>query len=142
MNATDATRQLEEIANAGDDFAWQSGQLTEKWEADPNAFEAVEPILRFMENHREVDYGAPGPLVHFVETFPNYEPKVVESVERRPTPHTVWMLNRIINGTRDIQKREALISVLEQVIKNPAADSMTRDSASELLEAQKGRAVE
>ena len=73
MNAADATRELEEIANAGDDFEWQSGQLTAKWEGDPKGFEAVEPILRFIKKHPDVDYGTPGPLVHFVETFPNYE---------------------------------------------------------------------
>ena len=78
MNAADATRELEEIASAGDDFEWQSGQLTAKWEGDPKGFEAVEPILRFMENHPDVDYGTPGPLVHFVETFPNYEEKLIE----------------------------------------------------------------
>ena len=138
MNATEATRQLEEIADAGDDFAQQSSQLTAKWEVDPKGSEAVEPILRFMESRPHIDYGAPGPLVHFVENFPNYEAKLVESVERHPTPHTVWMLNRVINDSDDAQQREALLSVLKQVIQNPAADDLTRSSASEFLEFQKG----
>jgi hypothetical protein len=98
MNAADGTRELEEIANAGDDFDWQSGQLTAKWEGAPKGFEAVEPILRFIKKHPDVDYGTPGPLVHFVETFPNYEEKLIQSVERQPTPNTVGMLNRVING--------------------------------------------
>jgi hypothetical protein len=137
MNAADATRELEEIASAGDDFEWQSGQLTAKWEGDPKGFEAVEPILRFMENHPDVDYGTPGPLVHFVETFPNYEEKLIESVERQPTPNTVGMLNRMINGKRDdAQEWQAAISVLERVLENHAADAMTRSRACDYLKFQ------
>jgi len=138
MNAADATRELEEIASAGNDFEWQSGQLTARWKADPTGFEAVEPILRFMENHPDLDYGTPGPLVHFVETFPNYEEKLFESVERQPTPNTVGMLNRVINGKlNDPQQWRAAISVLERVLENHAADAMTRSRARDYLEFQR-----
>jgi hypothetical protein len=58
MNAADATRQLDEIADAGDDFEWESRKLTAKWQADPKGFEALEPILRFMEGHPDVLRGA------------------------------------------------------------------------------------
>jgi hypothetical protein len=61
MNADDVARQLEEIANAGDDFEYQSTQLTERWKNDENGAEAVGPILRFMESHHDVDYGANSP---------------------------------------------------------------------------------
>ena len=137
MNAADATRELEEIARAGDDFEWQSRQLTAKWEGDPKGFEAVEPILRFMENHPDVDYGTPGPLVHFVETFPNYEEKLIKSVERQPTPNTLGMLNRVINSKRnDAQEWRAAIAVLERVLENHAADAMTRSRARDYLKYQ------
>lgn len=72
---------------------------------DPKSFEAVEPILRFMEGHPDIEYGTPGYLVHFVEHFPAYEEKLMASIERQPTPHTEWMLNRVINGERDAQKK-------------------------------------
>lgn len=107
------------IANAGDDFEYQSGQLTEKWKNDVNGAEAVEPILRFMESHPDVEYGTPGALVDFVETFSGYEQKLVQSVERQPTPHTVGMLNRSINGNRrDPKKRPALLETLKRVLEN------------------------
>lgn len=139
MNPSEVTAELEGIADAGDDFEWQSLRLTEKWKSDPNGFEAVEPILRFMEKHPGVDYGAPGPLVHFVECFHclhDYQGKLVQSVERQPTPHTVGMLNRMINGTPDPTARQALISVLERVLHNAAADPMTRERAFDYLEHQ------
>jgi hypothetical protein len=130
MNAEDFSRQLEEIANAGDDFEYQSIQPTERWKGDENASEAVEPILRFMESHLDVDYGTPGALVHFVETFSSYEQKLVQSVEHRPTPQTLGMLNRVINGERDPKKRQALLATLGRVLERPQADSMTRTGRS------------
>ena len=137
MNADDVARQLEEIANAGDDFEYQSTQLTERWKNDVNGAEAVEPILRFMESHPDVDYGTPGALVHFVETFSGYEQKLVQSVERQPTPDTVGMLNRVINGKRrDPKKRQVLLATLKRVLENPQADSMTRSRALDYLEFQ------
>jgi hypothetical protein len=134
MNAADAKRQLQEIADAGDDFEWQTGQLTAKWKDDPNGCEAVEPILQFMENHPEVDYGTPGPLVLFVEAFSCYERKLIESIQRKPTPNTVGMLNRVINSKSDPQQRRTVISVLEGVVENLAADAMTRSRASYYLD--------
>jgi hypothetical protein len=137
MNADDVARQLEEIANAGDDFEYQSTQLTERWKNDVNGAEAVEPILRFMESHPDVEYGTPGALVHFVETFSGYEQKLVQSVERQPTPDTVGMLNRAINGERrDPKKRQVLLATLMRVLENPQADSMTRSRAFDYLEFQ------
>jgi hypothetical protein len=130
------SNSVEEIANAGDDFEYQSIQLTERWKGDENASEAVEPILRFMESHPDVDYGTPGALVHFVETFSSYEQKLVQSVEHRPTPQTVGMLNRAINGERDPKKRQALLATLERVLGHPQADSMTRSRAFDYLEFQ------
>jgi hypothetical protein len=83
-----------------------------------------------MESHPDVDYGTPGALVHFVETFSSYEQKLVQSVEHRPTAQTVGMLNRVINGERDLKKRQALLATLERVLEHPQGDSMTRCRAS------------
>ena len=134
MNADDVARQLEEIANAGDDFEYQSTQLTESWKNDVNGAEAVEPILRFMESHPDVEYGTPGALVHFVETFSGYEEKIVQSVERQPTHNTVGMLNRAINGERrDPKKRQVLLAALMRVLENPQTDSRTHSRAFDYL---------
>jgi len=136
MNSANVTAQLESIAAAGDDFEWQSHQLTEGWKNEPENPDIVESILRFMEGHPEIEYGTPGPLVHFVEAFPNYEEKLLESIERQPTPHTVGMLNRVINGKRDPQERQAILLVMARVLENAAADAMTRNRASGYLEFQ------
>jgi hypothetical protein len=133
MNRVDVTKQLEEIVTSGDDLEWLSGQLTDKWENEPKSLEIVEAILQFMESHPEIEYGIPGSLVHFVEAFPNYQEKIIESVERKPTPHTLWMLDRVITAEQDQRQRDALIAVLRRALENPAADLRARDRASESL---------
>src|SRR4051794_39753514 len=102
MQSGDVRDQLSRIASSDDMLSEQYG-LTDEWNAAGVRVESVEPILRFMEDHPDLDYGMPGPLVHFAERFhrKGYESKLVESVERKPTSHTLWMLNRLTNGTDD-----------------------------------------
>lgn len=139
MNPAKITEQLDKIRTR-DDFADCTNELTEKWSSDSKSLDAIEPILRFMEIHPEVDYGMPGPLVHFVERFygHGYEQKLIESIDRRPTAHTVWMLNRVINGTQSLRERQNLISVLERARKNVSVDAATRDLATGFLERHSG----
>lgn len=49
------------------DFSHRVSDIIDAWEADGIGAEAVPPILRFMERHPDIDYGAPGPLTHFIE---------------------------------------------------------------------------
>ena len=90
MTATEITDQLERIGTM-ENFPSQSIELTDRWTSDGVGFEAVEPILQFMENHPDVDLGTPGALVHFAEEFyrHGYEEKLLESLSRRPVSHTI-----------------------------------------------------
>src|SRR5258706_1872315 len=99
MASKEISDQLEAIASA-EDFATSSAELTEAWSSTQVGIECVGPILRFMEEHPGLDYGMPGPLVHFIEEFylKGYEERLIESVARKPTMLTVWMLNRVLNG--------------------------------------------
>ena len=97
---------------------------------------AVPTILRFIEEHPDVDFGAPGPLVHFVERFyaKGYEAELLASLARHPVPHTVWMLNRVINGTKKPKEREALVAQLRAVGAHPKANAETKKRAKEFVE--------
>ncbi len=107
-----------------EDFLDRAEEIIEEIGENPNAFDAVEPILVLMENNPEVDYGTPGPLVHFVEGFykNGYEEKLTDSLTRKPIKHTVWMLNRIINGSEGDTK-EYLLKALDKVIFFPNLDA-------------------
>ena len=93
----------------------------------------MSPILRFMEQHPDVDYGSPGPLTHFVERVrgPDYSQRLVESVARTPMMITLWMLHRLINGTDAPNERRPLIACLRQsrtkARGNPELSQMVED---------------
>lgn len=77
--------------------------------------EAVAPLLQLIERHPLDDFGVPGAIVHFVERFykKGYEELLIESIKRRPTMHTVWMLNRIINGS---ENKDDYIEVMKDIV--------------------------
>jgi hypothetical protein len=105
------------------DFLSISNDITEEIDGSENAFNAVEPILKLIENNPNVDFGTPGPLIHFVEKFykNGYEEKLIDSLDRQPTKHTVWMLNRIINGS-DEEKKKYYINILESITSSQNID--------------------
>ncbi len=120
------TAQLEQAALEGD-FEWKCDELAESWKAANLGIEIVEPILRFMEQHPGLDYGIPGALVHFVEQYyrKGYDDLLFQSVERRPTPHTICMLNRLINGCKSAEERQRLLELLRFSRVHPLADENT-----------------
>jgi hypothetical protein len=103
-----------------DDFMDVADEVTEELEKRLDAFDAIESILMLMENNPDVDYGMPGALVHFMETFykKGYEEKLVESLTRKPTEYTVWMLNRLINDCQG-ERKKYYLNVLDKVIAFP-----------------------
>lgn len=133
------SEQLERISRSSDFFE-QSANLTEEWIASGADIAIVEPILRFMENYPEVELGTPGPLVHYVERFygEGYEEKLIESIARKPTSHTVWMLNRLINGAKSPMAKRVLIEVMEQAKANPLTNALTLYKITHFLERQSG----
>jgi hypothetical protein len=134
MSRIDFCSQLESIATA-DSFDVASQELVDGWTGTDVSYEAVEPILSFMERYPEVDFGSPGALTHFVEHFRGreYIGALLASVERKPTEHTTWMLNRLINGERDETTKAEMIAALKRIAANANADEPTRAAASRFL---------
>jgi len=76
------------VSPLANDFAARSADLTEAWILYWSRFEdhrAHPPVQE--EEHSAIDFGTPGPLVHFMERFygKGYEEKLIESVRRKPT---------------------------------------------------------
>ena len=99
----------------------------------------IEWILHFMEENPKIDYGMPGPLVHFMEKKykKGYEKLLLESVKRKPTEHAVWMLNRILNDI-NLENRNIYMDALKEIVKNSKYDEEVRNLAEEFLEYQEG----
>jgi len=82
--------------------------------------EVIEPVLQFMEQHLDIDFGIPGPLVHFMERSwrkdevgrDHYEELLIASIQRKPTPYTIWMVNRILNVITEPGRRNRILDAL------------------------------
>jgi len=134
MNGADVSKQLSEITS-NDDLDNKVDDLAKNWVNAGIGLDAVEPILRYMELNPLWDFGMPGALVHFVERYygKGYERLLVESFSRRPTPHTAWMLNRVINGEKDSATRGRYLDLLKQAMQRNDLDNITHDQLKEFL---------
>jgi hypothetical protein len=122
-----------------EDFLVIAGQIVKELERVDGGRDAIEPVLRLMEQNEATDFGMPGCLVHFVERFygDGYEERLLESIARNPTPHTLWMLNRVANGASG-ETRQELLAVMSSIADDPNANDVTRHTAKEFLEHQSG----
>ena len=102
-----------------------------------DSLENVKRILTFMENHPDVDYGMPGPLVHYIERFflNGYEELLYDSVKNNPTEHTLWMLNRIINSPKLIN-RDKYLTLMKGIAVSDNVSKQIRSEAKLFLNYQ------
>ncbi len=122
------------------EFALIQYDIVAIMEQNQMGMEAVQPIIDLMEKYPLVEFGCPGPLTHFLEKFylENnliYEKLLMQSVLKQPTVHTVWLLNRVINGTKTENKQE-LIQVLKSVSVNKSIHQEISVVAANFLEYQ------
>ena len=115
-----------------EDFETVMMDCMEEIEENYNQLDSVQPLLRLMERHPLTDFGSPGSIVHFVERFykKGYEEELLLSLKRMPTLHTVWMLNRLINGT---DQAEVYLDILKDISENVSCDKEIREEALHFL---------
>ena len=103
-------------------------------------FNYIESILLLMEENPDLDYGERGPLVHFMEKYyrKGYEERLVDSIKRRPTMQTVWMINRIINDPKLLNKQDYL-DVLSSVANYDNIDKVVKDEINSFLDYQNNK---
>ncbi|BFT72432.1 hypothetical protein [Paenibacillus sp. P36] len=113
-----------------EDLIGTSYDVTEELQMREDGFDAIEPLLKLLEDNPDVDFGSPGPIVHFVEKYykKGYEEKLIVSLYRNPTNHTLWMLNRIINVSENEQKQQYL-NVLSDIIERSIEDKKIDEQA-------------
>ncbi len=124
-------RELEAQIDS-DDYEEVQENCLAQIQAEGLGLSAVEPLLLFMERHPLSDFGMPGAIVHYVEQFykKGYEDLLAVSVARRPTLHTVWMLNRVKNAGEDAGKYEQL---LRDILERPDVEEEIKNSVKEFL---------
>ena len=108
-------------------------EIVDAMEASPQPFDLVAPILELIANHREVDFGSQGELVHFVEKFyhQGYEDLLLESVLKSPTVHNIWMLHRCYNDNDPNLVRQ-IQTLVGELKKDKTLDSQVRSMIEDL----------
>lgn len=128
--------EIEELIET-DYFEYDAEEKFEQLEQAGAGIEILPQLFQIMERHPVQYIGMPGPLVDYIENFsPAHEEYLVESVKRRPTIHTVLMMNRCINGNSD---RKEYISLLKAVSENSEIEQEIRDDAQGYVEFQEKR---
>ena len=118
------------------DFICLQYDIVDEMEKDGIGFEITKDIFELMEKYPLIEFGSPGPLTHFIEKFYNendeYETILKKSVGEKPTIHTVWLLNRVINGSQGENKTE-LTQLMKSISENEKLHNEIRNVAKEFL---------
>lgn len=124
-------KEMEEQIDC-DDFEEVQEKCFVEIENEDLGISVVEPLLLFMERHPLSDFGMPGAIVHYVEQFykKGYEDLLIASVTRRPTLHTVWMINRIKNAGENSDQYE---KVLKDILERQDVEEEIKNAAKEFL---------
>jgi len=113
---------------------YETNQIIEKIKGEKNILEYIEYMLKLIENNADLDFGNPGPMVHFMETYyeKGYEDLLLESVQRCPTLQTIWMVNRIINNP-NAKNKQKYIDILILLTENKDLNKNIIDRIKELI---------
>ena len=111
--------------------------IVDKMKAENIGMESVLPILELMEKYPLVEFGTPGALTHFIESFSEknndwYDNLVVQSVKKHPTVHTVWLLNRILNASTG-EKRKEYFQIMESIYNDKTLHEDIQEVAKSFL---------
>ena len=111
-------------ATIDEDF-YSANEILLAIQNEDDSIEYVDNLLCFIEDNPDIDYGMPGPLVHYMERYYNngYEELLYNSIKRSPTVHTLWMLNRILNSSA-LKEKEKYFLLLKQVADNNESETI------------------
>lgn len=129
-------RRLGDLDPEEVDFSLRCDELIEV--LSPSLNDAVyNVILRFFEAHPGAICGAPGTLVHHVETcYPNYVDALIDSVKEKPSFNGVLMINRILNSKVDDELARRLFDALVLASKDASIPLHVREMAVRFVERQ------
>ncbi|MBF1461664.1 hypothetical protein [Prevotella pallens] len=90
----------------------------------------MDPLFRILEKNSDFDFGMPGQIVHALEKHykKGLEEELFKSLNRKPTFYTLWMLNRILNGTSDAKEKECYMEMLKSILKMEIPDYLKKQA--------------
>jgi hypothetical protein len=132
-----ALTSFEPDGRSNDDNISYFYELMDALKHNADKDKAIEPIFRLIEKHPHIDYGSPGPLAHTLESFHEfYHEPLFASLDRRPTPLTVWMLNRLTNADQNYLEHKTLVEKMHSLLQHPELDDVTRTAVEDFVDFQ------
>lgn len=108
-----------------------------------NSEEAIEPLIKIIQENSEFDFGNPGEIVHFLEKYDEekYDKILVNCIKENPTEHTIFMFNRIINSVTTEKKVEYL-EMYKELLESNKINVNLKNRIKEYLNFQEGNKLE
>jgi hypothetical protein len=101
---------------------------------------ACAAMLHGLERHPQGEFGAPGPLVHAIESYRgHYENLLLAFLNRQPTATSIWLLNRIMNAAIGAES-DQFVAPMYRLRTHPLADRQAQVAAEEFYRFQTGQA--
>ena len=90
----------------------------------------MDPLFRILEENSDFDFGMPGQIVHALEKHykKGLEEELFKPLNRKPTFYTLWMLNRILNGTSDAKEKECYMEMLKSILQMEIPDYLKKQA--------------
>jgi len=105
--------------------------------ASENSELGIDALLRVFERFPNKDaYGIFWSIVHGLESLPDYEEKLVESVRRQPSLFGLLMIERMLNAGITQVRGVNLLSILKDVAADESQMDEIREDAREFVEWQ------
>jgi len=90
MNRMQFLKTLNSIIPSDDSYLIELGKLADQTSHLDVRDGISTSVFQYLEKYPDLDFGSPGPLVHFLESsYTCYISDLLESVHRRPVPLTI-----------------------------------------------------
>jgi len=126
---------LEAFVSSGDetDDVARLYDILEGFEDCPGRTDAVPAMFGLLERYPDTILGSPGPIVHELEAIVGYESALRESMLRKPSCLTVWMVNRILNTNLPDDERRKWQHLLERAADHASSPHLVREEAAHFI---------
>lgn len=112
--------------------------VQELWTEGKGPAEALVPLFQLLERFpKDESAGVLWGVLHGIESYPDYEAQLVQSLQRHPTDITVTMVRRMANSGYASAAGHPLDSLYRAVLTHPKASDEAKESAQAYLMASK-----
>ncbi len=91
-------------------------------------------LINFIAENPHLEFGSPGPVIHFLERKGHYESELIHATYKKPNWYLLWMLNRCINDSSEY--RDEMLKALKFTAERTDIDDSIAEDARDFYEFQ------